>query len=132
MGGTTTTNDQALATVGPLPTTFSLSASCTNENIAQFIDGASGEIDIWNVGNTCDYHWNSLVVKTGCLPSKYKAAFEGIAVAKVLPVFSPATGCPGGYEPSCTRVGPMETQLTSATVWGALTSGQAAIGCCPR
>lgn len=132
MVATTTTNDQALATVGPLPTTFTLSASCTDENIVQFIDGTNGEVAIWNVGHTCDYHFNTLVVKDGCLPSKYKAAFEGIAVAKVLPVFSPATACPGGYEPSCTRVGPMESEMPSATVWGALSSGQAAIGCCPR
>lgn len=123
--------DQVLATVGPLPTTFTLSASCTNETFVYFIDGTSGEIDLWNLGQTCDYNRANLVVKDGCLPSKYKTAFEGIGVGKVSPVFSPATACPVGYEPSCTRVGPMESEMPSATVWGALSTGQVAIGCCP-
>ena len=91
MAATITAANQVLATVGPFPTTFTLSASCTDENVVDFMDGPGGLVAIWNVEHTCDYFRTSLVVKDGCLPSKYKAAFGAIAVAYVFPVFSPAT-----------------------------------------
>lgn len=128
MAATATERGHTVTNVGPLPASFTLSASCTNEK-AVFNDGSGSGVYVWYVGQECDFDKANLVVKDGCLPSKYNSAYG--ADASVYPVFSPATACPEGYGPSCTWVGAMETFASSITVLDALSIGQTAIGCCP-
>lgn len=131
MATTITGLGHTLTTVGPLPTTFSLSASCTKDHLVQFAHGDStGAVVLWNDGQECSSGHYQPFPKDGCLPSRYGSVFaynQGL-----LPVFSPATACPAGYGPSCTLVRNIDTDTSSVIVWDALSTGQTAIGCCPR
>lgn len=120
-----------IVTVGPMPTTFSLTASCADGKVLQWIR----QFDTttwadWRLGNP-PCVGTRFSQQPSCLPTVYGDVLD--RGDTLLPVFSPGTVCPVGYEPRCTMASSLQTPIPyDATVWDDLRPHETAIGCCPR
>lgn len=117
-------------TVGPVPS-VNTAPECGELDMIKYDITTGADASTTSTITIGRGRYNLYSRSSACIPTQYKF----LADKSANPVFSPGTACPNGYEPMCTSVYPSADNVGTALnvqAWPILTSGQVAIGCCPR